>query len=238
MDRNRLAPAAVAAALALLALPLVTAAQHARPAPYGDRLTVLAAAAPARPAVRVRGAAVEAYDPRSGARSWTYHREGRRPLAVRTAPGHAFALWSDGMVTDTARVLSVDAVRWHRAVPGLAAWLAERPGRAAGVLQQLTPAVRGGGMLAVVTPERIAAYRAADGDLRWTLPARRECAFDPGRIARVAGVLIVAQPCRDRDAWTQELVAVDALGRVTPGRTPLGNELPAASRVRAHGQRA
>ncbi|MFC0849065.1 hypothetical protein ACFH04_35910 [Streptomyces noboritoensis] len=220
MDRNRLALAAVAA---VLALPLVTAAQHARPAPYGDRLTVLPAAAPARSAVRVRGAAVEAYDPRSGARSWTYRRDGRRPLAVRTAPGHAFALWSDGMVTDTARVLSVDAVRWHRAVPGLAGWLAGRPGRAAGVLQQLAPA----GMLAVVTPERIAAYRTADGDLRWTLPARRECAFDPGRVARVAGVLMVAQPCRDRDAWTQELVAVDTLGRIAPGRTPLGNELPA-----------
>ncbi|MFD9485950.1 hypothetical protein [Streptomyces sp. NPDC059991] len=220
MDRNRLALAAVAA---VLALPLVTEAQHARPAPYGDRLTVLPAAAPARPAVRVRGAAVEAYDPRSGARSWTYRREGRRPLAVRTAPGHAFALWSDGMVTDTARVLSVDAVRWHRAVPGLAGWLAGRPGRAAGVLQQLAPA----GMLAVVTPERIAAYRTADGDLRWMLPARRECAFDPGRIARVEGVLLVAQPCRDRDVWTQEVVAVDALGRVAPGRTPLGNELPA-----------
>lgn len=224
MDRNRLAPAAVAA---VLALPLVTAAPHARPAPYGDRLTVLPAAAPARPAVRVRGAAVEAYDPRSGARSWTYRREGCRPLAVRAAQGHAFALWSDGMVTDTARVLSAGAVRWHRAVPGLADWLAGRPGRAAGVLQQLAPAARGGGMLAVVSPERIAAYRTADGDLRWTLPARRECAFDPGRIARVAAVLIVAQPCRDRDVWSQELVAVDTLGRIAPGRTPLGNELPA-----------
>ncbi|MEU1077479.1 MULTISPECIES: hypothetical protein [unclassified Streptomyces] len=224
MDRNRLALAAVAA---VLALPLVTAAQQARPAPYGDRLTVLPAAAPARPAVRVRGAAVEAYDPRSGARSWTYRREGRRPLAVRGAPGHAFALWSDGMVTDTARVLSAGAVRWHRAVPGLAGWLAGRPGRAAGVLQQFAPAPRGDGMLAVVTPERVAAYRTADGDLRWTLPARPGCAFDPGRVARVAGVLILAQPCADRDVWTQELVAVDTLGPVAPGRTPLGNELPA-----------
>ncbi|MGP9021551.1 hypothetical protein ACT1U9_24510 [Streptomyces sp. BR1] len=223
MDRNRLALAAVAA---VLALPLVTAAHHARPAPYGDRLTV-PPAAPPRPAVRVRGAAVEAYDPRSGARGWTYRREGRRPLAVRTAPGHAFALWSDGMVTDTARVLAVDAVRWHRAVPGLADWLAGRPGRASGVLQELGPAARAGAMLAVVTPERITAYRAADGDLRWTLPARRSCAFDPGRVARVDGVLLVAQPCRDRDVWTQELVAVDSLGRITPGRTPLGNDLPA-----------
>ncbi|MFD9791700.1 hypothetical protein ACFWXK_12195 [Streptomyces sp. NPDC059070] len=234
MDRNRLA---LALGAAVLALPLVAAAQHARPAPYGDRLTVPPAAPHARAYVRVRGAAVEAYAPGSGARGWTYRREGRRPLAVRTAPGHAFALWSDGLVTDSARVLSVGAVRWHRAVPGLAGWLAARPGRAGGVLQELGrpgPGAGEGGMLAVLTPERIAAYRTADGDLRWTLPARRGCAFDPDRTARVAGVLIVAQPCRDRDAWSQELVAVDGLGRIAPGRTPLGNELPTGSRPRDH----
>jgi hypothetical protein len=40
----------------------------------------------------------------------------------------------------------------------------------------------------------------------------------------VQGVL-VAQPCADA-AWTGQLVALDHLGRITPDRTPLGNDLP------------
>ncbi|MEV6043908.1 hypothetical protein [Streptomyces xanthochromogenes] len=216
MDRTRLALTAVAA---VLALPLVTAAQHADRTRYGDHFARFAASASAPASVRLRGAAVEAYDSDTGARRWTYGRRGSRPLALYRAPGHAVALWSDGMVTDTGP----RRVRWHRAVPGLGAWLAGRGDRAAGVLQPLDA---GGRMLAVVTPDRVSAFRAADGDLRWLLPAKKGCAFDPARTAHRAGVLLLAQPCRDGDSWSRELAAVDGLGKITPGRTPLGNDLP------------
>lgn len=214
---------ALTLAAAALALFLATAAHQARPAPYGDRLTTHSAAARPDPAVRVTGEAVEAYDASSGRRHWTHTRAGRRPLAVRPAPGHAFALWSDGLVTDTARTTG-RTVRWHRAVPGLAHWLAAGgPGRATGVLQPLDP---GTGMLAVVTRRRIAAYRTVDGDLRWVLPAEPGCVFDARRTARTGGALLVAQPCGAAASWTTELVAVDGLGRIVPDRTPLGNARP------------
>ncbi|WP_237773183.1 PQQ-like beta-propeller repeat protein [Streptomyces luteocolor] len=212
-------------ALALLAVPLVTAAHHARPAPYGDHLTVHARVdgenGAADPGLRTRGAAVEAYDTRSGAPRWTYTREGRRPATVLAAPGHAFALWSDGLVTDTARA-DGGSVRWHRAVPGGADWLRTPAARGgAGVLQPLTPDAR---MLAVVTPHRIAAYRTADGDLRWVLPARPGCAFEPARSVRRGDALMIAQPCAGPNTpWTAQVVAVDDYGRIVPGRTPLGN---------------
>ncbi|GAA1368270.1 hypothetical protein [Streptomyces beijiangensis] len=208
---TRLALCAVAA---VCALPLLTAAHDVRPLPYGDRLTVHAGpAGTAAPAVlRTRGTAVEAYDRGSGRARWTYHREGRRPVGLLTAPGHAFALWSDGMVTDTAHA----TVRWHRAVP--------HPGaRVGGALRSLD---RGTRMLAVVTPERIMAYRTEDGDLRWVLPAHDGCAFAPNRALWARGVLLLAQDCGRSGAWTDELVAVDGLGRIVPGRTPLANERP------------
>ncbi|MFJ8823555.1 hypothetical protein ACIREE_17385 [Streptomyces sp. NPDC102467] len=212
-------------AAALLVLPLIAAAHHVRPAPFGDHLTryarVAADPAPGALRLRTRGAAVEAYDT---AVRWRHTREGRRPLAVLAAPGQALALWSDGMVTDTEGAQG-RTVRWHRAIPGAAAWL-RTPGAhdGAGVLQPLDP---GGRMLAVITPHRIAAYRAADGDLRWVLPARAGCAFEPATYVRRASALLVAQPCADDTvAWSERIVAVDGLGRIVPRRTPLGNELP------------
>ncbi|MYW66604.1 hypothetical protein GTY65_21430 [Streptomyces sp. SID8379] len=209
---------------ALLALPLITAAHYARPAPYGDHLARVAgdSGGPA-PRVRTTGDAVEAYDA-TGTR-WRHTREGRRPLAVLPAPGHAFALWSDGLVTDTERA-GGRAVRWHRAVPDADTWLRTPGARGgAGVLQPLDS---GGRMLAVVTPRRIAAYRAADGDLRWVLPARAGCVFEPATYVRRENALLVAQPCGTAAgaAWTEQIVAVDGLGRIVPRRTPLGNELP------------
>ncbi|MGW6532970.1 hypothetical protein [Streptomyces venezuelae] len=215
---------ALPVALAVLALPLVTAAHHSRPAPYGDRLTVHARVDDARPgrepALRATGGAVRAYDEESGAPRWTYTRAGRRPVTLLSAPGHAVALWSDGLVTDTARA-DGRSVRWHRAVPASADWLRTPEARGgAGVLQPLTPDAA---MLAVVTPHRIAAYRTSDGDLRWVLPARTGCAFEPARSVRRDGALLVAQPCTGPAAWTAQVVAVDDYGRIVPGRTPLGN---------------
>ncbi|MER5951094.1 hypothetical protein ABT127_34165 [Streptomyces sp. NPDC001904] len=207
----------------LLALLLIGAAQGARPHPFGDHLAREAAGSSVTvPALRADDGAVEAYDA-EGTR-WRHTREGRRALAVLPAAGHAFALWSDGLVTDTERRTAA-AVRWHRAVPDAAPWLRTPEAHGgAGVLQPLDPAAR---MLAVVTPQRIAAYRTVDGDLRWVLPAREGCAFAPATTARRGTALLVAQPCTGHDAaWTDQIVAIDDLGGIAPHRTPLGNELP------------
>ncbi|MFF0746085.1 hypothetical protein ACFYVL_37395 [Streptomyces sp. NPDC004111] len=201
---------------AALAVPLLTAAHQARPTPYGDRLTTHAPGADPDPALRIRALAVEAHDPAAGRVRWTYTRTGHRPLAVRAAPGHAFALWDDGLVTDTVRA-DGSAVRWHRAIPAF-------DGRPDGVLQPLDAAAR---MLAVVTPHHVAGYRTADGDLRWVLPAAPGCSFAAHRhVRRTTGpsyTLLLAQPCGGSTVWSEELVAVDALGRITPDRNPLGN---------------
>ncbi|MGW7547534.1 hypothetical protein ACWGKQ_41500 [Streptomyces sp. NPDC054770] len=196
----------------LLAAGLLAVAHQIRPAPYGDHLT------PGPPAhtARARGGAVEAYDGR--ALRWRYARVGRRPLSVLPTRGEAITVWDDGLVTDT----DGRSVRWHRALPAAADWLRARGG--AGVLRPL-----GRGILAVVTPARIAAYRTADGDLRWVLPARAGCAFRPERAVRHGRALLLAQPCA-HGAWTAQLVAVDDLGGIAPHRTPLGNERPGAGR--------
>ncbi|MER7183740.1 hypothetical protein ABT404_30430 [Streptomyces hyaluromycini] len=200
------------AVVLLLAAVLLSVAHQIRPAPYGDRLT------PGPPAhtARARGDVVEAYDGRT--LRWRYARVGRRPLSVLPALGHAFTVWDDGLVTDT----DGRSVRWHRALPAAVGWLRTRGG--AGVLRPL-----GRGILAIVTPARIAAYRTADGDLRWVLPARAGCAFRPERAVRHGPALLVAQPCA-HGAWTAQLVAVDDLGGIAPHRTPLGNERPGAGR--------
>ncbi|MFE9766251.1 hypothetical protein ACFYPC_17270 [Streptomyces sp. NPDC005808] len=219
----------------LLAAPLLAAVHQARPTPFGDHLTVHARVdSHARPSLRTTKDAVEAYDETTGQPRWSYMREGRRPLAVVPARGDAIALWDDGLVTvtvtatDTARG-GGGAVRWHRALPGATRWLAARGG--SGVLRPLSAR-----MLAVVTPHRIAAYRIADGDLRWVLPAGRGCEFVPTRALRHGTALLIAQPCPGDggiDDWTAEIIAVDDLGRITPDRTPLGNERHSAGRPRA-----
>ena len=201
----------------LLAIPLLAVAHHTRPAPYGDHLTVPVTAR-ARVAA-TRGSAhgaphSRAHDPRTGALHWRYAREGRRPLTSMHARGDAITLWDDGLVTAT----DGRTVRWHRALPAPGDWLPAHG--ATGVLRAL-----GHGMLAVVTPPRIAAYRIADGDLRWMLPAREGCAFEPERAVHHGKALLVAQPC-PRAAWTAQLIAVDDLGRITAHRRPLGNEVP------------
>ncbi|WP_405874287.1 hypothetical protein [Streptomyces sp. NBC_00005] len=212
---RRLLPAALAL---LLAAPVLAAAHQARPVPYGDHLTVHArvqhGSAQGPTALRTRRTTVEAYDRTTVEVRWRYAREGHRPLAVLPARGDAITLWDDGLVTATDGA----SVRWHRALPAAADWLPAQGGT--GVLRPL-----GRGILAVVTPARITAYRIADGDLRWVLPAGEGCAFLPGRAVRHAGALIVARPCPE-STWTSQLIAVDDLGRITPHRTPLGNDLP------------
>ena len=214
---RRLLPPALAL---LLVIPVLAVAHGARRTPYGDHVTVHARVKhEARPSLRTTRDAVEAYDVKTGGLRWSYARDGRRPLAVVPEHGDAIALWDDGLVTDTARG-DGGTVRWHRALPGAAPWLAAHGG--GGVLRPL-----GARMLAVVTPQRIAAYRIADGDLRWVLPARRGCEFAPARAVRNGRALLIAQPCHADDAtdsWTGEIIAVDDLGRITPDRTPLGNE--------------
>ncbi|MDF3148466.1 hypothetical protein, partial [Streptomyces sp. T21Q-yed] len=168
---------------------------------------------------RTLGAGIEAYDARTGETHWRYTREDRRPrmsLPVRM-PLHArvdvITLWDDGMVTDT----DGRSVRWHRALPAADEWLPAQGGT--GVLRPL-----GRGVLAVVTPRRVSAYRIADGDLRWVLPAREGCAFEPARAEHHGRALLIAQPCAHA-AWTAQLIAVDDLGRIAPHRRPLGNEV-------------
>ncbi|MEU3825268.1 hypothetical protein AB0F36_08070 [Streptomyces sp. NPDC029080] len=212
-------PSAVLAARRLLVGLLLVAvaagslgvAHRLRPAPYGDRLLP---GGPGTWAARARGAAVVGYDPRTGAPRWRYARAGHRPLDVVPARGAAITLWDDGLLTDT----DGRSVRWHRALPDAAEWLPAQGGT--GVLRPL-----GRGILGVVTPHRVTAYRTADGDLRWVLPARTGCAFRPEAALRRGAALLLAQPCADA-SWTGQLVALDDLGRIAPGRTPLGNDLP------------
>ncbi|WP_053709793.1 hypothetical protein [Streptomyces sp. NRRL B-3648] len=203
---------------AAVALGVLSLARHARPAPYGDRLQPGRSGEPhpgARAwAARAHDGAVSGYDSRTGALRWRYARAGHRPVSVLPARAEVIALWDDGLLTDT----DGRSVRWHRALPDAAEWLPAQGGT--GVLRLL-----GRGILAVVTPRRVTAYRTADGDLRWVLPARPGCAFRPEGAVRRGAALLLAQPCAD-SAWTGQLVAVDDLGRIAPGRTPLGNDLP------------
>lgn len=202
----------------LLAVALVGVARHVRPAPYGDRFAP-AVSGEREPGIgawtsRARGAAVVAYDTRTGVPRWRYARVGHRPVAVLTERGQTVVLWEDGLLTGA----DGRSVRWHRALPDAAEWLPAQGGT--GVLRSL-----GHGILGVVTPHRVSAYRLADGDLRWVLPAPASCAFRPEGAVRRSVALLVAQPCA-RGSWTGQLVALDDLGRITPDRTPLGNDLP------------
>ena len=58
------------------------------------------------------------------------------------------------------------------------------------------------------------------------------CAFEPSRAVRHGAALLVPQPCDEADtAWSEQLVAVDDLGRITPERKPLGNAPPGPKAV-------
>ncbi|MEV8536957.1 hypothetical protein [Streptomyces sp. NPDC051211] len=215
---------AAAAAVALPALLLAVAHGGGRTAPYGDRLTSHPASGPApaaEPELRYDRHAVRAYAPGTGTPLWTYARDNRRPVGVHTAPGHAFTLWDDGMVTDTVRPAGAAGpaaeVRWHRTVPGAGASMGRAAG-ATGTLAALGPAGR---ILVVVTPGHVAAYRTEDGDLRWVITAGRGCSFTPGSRVQLGGTVLIARPCADPAVpWARQIIAVDEHGRVTPDRRP------------------
>ncbi|CAM5577950.1 hypothetical protein [Streptomyces abikoensis] len=200
---------ALLAALLLLLPPAVAAARHGRHAPFGDRLTLHPAGRYARPAaaarpprLRLAPGGLEAYDPDTGARRWTYAREGHRPLQARPARGEAVAFWDDGLVTGT--VLHDGALSvWHRGVPGAV----RRPAR--GALHLLGPQP---GAVAVVTPRLVTAYGTGDGGLRWHREAGPGCAFDPSRTARRDDLLLIARHCGPGTPWTSHLAAVSAAG--------------------------
>ncbi|MER5932237.1 hypothetical protein [Streptomyces sp. NPDC002054] len=207
-----------------------------RAAPYGDRLTAhpvpgppatgpaaRPAAGPAAPELRHDRHTVRAYAPGTGTPLWTYARANRRPLGVLAAPGHAFTLWDDGMITDTGHPdrpgsgppgppARTPGVRWHRTLPGAGQ---------GGLLAPLDPAGR---TLAVLTPAHAVAYGTQAGDLRWILRPRRGCAFRPADRVRIDGVLLIPQSCADPSLpWNRSLVAADEHGRVTPGSRPDGS---------------
>ncbi|MFC5146624.1 hypothetical protein [Streptomyces aureoversilis] len=194
----------------LLVLLMAAAARHVQHAPFGDRLTLHAAARPAlsgaarAPRLRLARGGLEAYDPGTGARRWTYARDGHHPLQARPARGAAVALWDDGLVTGTALrdgSLSV----WHRGAPGWPGAPAAR--RAPGTLQLLGPRP---GAVAVVTPRLVTAYALGDGGLRWHREAGPGCAFDASRTARRADVLLIARHCAPGTPWTSRIAAFSA----------------------------
>ncbi|MFG2298162.1 hypothetical protein [Streptomyces sp. NPDC048603] len=213
-------PPALLAVAAFLAVLATLLAALSPATPYGDRLTARPpAAGPAgaayelphlQPAYRLTldRDAVHAHTPGSDRPAWTYAREGRRPVAVRSAPGHAFTLWDDGMVTDTVRESGTGdpVVRWHRAAPG------------AGTDGSLASLGADGRMLVVVTPARALGFRAEDGDLRWIVTARKGCAFRPGEAPpAVDRLLLLAQDCADPDVpWTLRTVPLGEQGRIKP----------------------
>ncbi|MEV7615353.1 hypothetical protein [Streptomyces sp. NPDC089799] len=215
-------PPALLAVAAFLAVLAALLAGLSPATPYGDRLTARQPAAGpegaayevphGRPAYRLAldRDAVHAYAPDGTRPAWTYAREGRRPVAVRSAPGHAFTLWDDGMVTDTVRRAGTGdpVVRWHRTAPG------------AGTEGSLASLGADGRMLVVVTPARALGYRAEDGDLRWIVTARKGCAFRPGEAPpTVDRLLLLAQDCDDPDMpWTLRTVAVGEQGRIKPAQ--------------------
>ncbi|MGK5732426.1 hypothetical protein [Streptomyces sp. URMC 124] len=204
------APLALLLTTALLCVPLAAAARHVQHAPFGDRLTLHATARPARPGavraprLRLGRGGLEAYDPVTGARRWTYARDGHRPLQAHPTRGEAVALWDDGLVTGTLLrdgTLSV----WHRGAPG---WPGTPAGRRAPALHLLGSPQPGA--VAVVTPRLVTAYALGDGGLRWHREAGPGCAFDPTRTARRADLLLIARPCAPDTPWTSELTALSA----------------------------
>ncbi|MFF4650117.1 hypothetical protein [Streptomyces sp. NPDC001380] len=223
-----LPPRAALPPAAVLLVLLAGAAAHAhRPAPYGDRIAAPGAAGvlpagsagasaggpgPDGPAagrlavdgldLRI-GPGLEAYDARTGRHLWSYRRRGAAALHAVRSGGDAVVVWDDGLLTAVRP--AGHRVRWHRAVPGLAAWLRGGPGGSPG--PGGTPAAVGRARtvlqpvdgpepwLGVFTPALAMGFRDRDGDLRWILAPPRGCAFAPDRAARTDAAAVVARPC-------------------------------------------
>ncbi|MGH1555243.1 hypothetical protein ACRAWF_35450 [Streptomyces sp. L7] len=166
---------------------LAVAQQHIRPAPL-RRPPHPGTPGPPADTARARGDVVGRTTGgpcAGGTRAWAAVRSTCCPRGKRSPSG----------TTGSSQSTDGRSVRWHRAPARGGRVAAHRA--AAGVLRPL-----GRGMLAVVAA-RIAAYRTADGDLRWVLPARAGCAFRPERAVRHGRALLVAQPCA-HGAWTAQ----------------------------------
>jgi hypothetical protein len=208
--------------LAVLLVLIAGAAAHAnRPVPYGDRVAVSqvsdASAGPsAADGLELRlGRGLEAYDPRSGAQRWSYHREGAAALHLVRSGADAVLLWDDGLIT--AVQPGYHTVRWHRAVPGLASWLHSDPADRAE--ERLSPArlaeqrartalqpIEGPQpWIGVFIPALAMGFRERDGDLRWTSRPAAGCGYDPWRAARTATTLVVASSCAGAGSGGQAL---------------------------------
>jgi len=178
----------------LAALVLGVNARDLRPAPFGDEL--VARSAPAGPADALRRGAdrsVQAYDTRSGRPVWSYRRPGRTPLGLVTVAGTTVAVWDDGMLTGVRPDQA--AVRWHRFVPGLAAWLV-RLRRAHGLDRGVLLApLGGGGTFLVLTPGLVVTYTTADGTIRADTLSPPGCSYDPSGALPTGDLVVVARPC-------------------------------------------
>ncbi|MFJ8044223.1 hypothetical protein ACIRBX_27340 [Kitasatospora sp. NPDC096147] len=205
------------AAAVLVVLGAGAAAHANKPVPFGDVLVKPGAvdASPVGAQSRATGAlelkvgpGLEAYDRLTDEHLWSYRREGATALHLSMVGENAVVVWDDGMVTS---VRPADhEVRWHRAVPGLAEWLAGTDLKDAGTRTEsakLATAVRraaaalqpvneaDGGWVAVVTPALTMGFREADGDLRFNSRPPSGCSYDPMRAVHTDFAVLVPRSC-------------------------------------------
>lgn len=212
-----LTPRSILPALAVLLVLVAGAAAHAnKPVPFGDRVegpgvagaSPVNAQSPGGAPLDLRvGPGLEAYNALTGEHAWSYRREGATALQLSMAGESAVVLWDDGLVTSVRP--SDHQVRWHRAVPGLAEWLAGEgePGadkrteeqrrqlareRAATALQTVPGTSP---WVAVVTPGLTMGFRDADGDLRYNSKPPGSCLYDPQRTVRTDHAVLVPRTC-------------------------------------------
>lgn len=239
------------AAIAVLLVALVAAgfARTHRPAPFGDALTTSRTHPTTDPLSLRLGtaapAAVQAYDPTSGATAWSYRRPGRTPLRlVPLGDGLTVVVWDDGMLTALDSVPSaVPAVHWHRPLP-----VAPRPATAAATTasaarltaRHLDDALRlftvpSARAFLAVTPGLVVGYDDTEGTIRTDTLAPSGCRYQPAAAVAVGAVpYVVAVPLRCRDPRHGTLDAFTPDGRrwqlrLPPAYTPVPLTRPDAA---------